>query len=181
MAMAIFHITSTSFLRNTNLYMLPVCSLNTLSTQHTFRSNRSHSQSISRISAVSSNYTYNIAHIPDPAEPAHVESPIAQAPLSPPPTLKKFTALLSERSPENRGFQERSRKCNFDTLLLSKGTRRVQLRVLYIVVTLLGLFCWWRSGYIQDLGGLKQRANHLTKDLLLPSALVRWLALHRSD
>lgn len=120
---------------------------------------------------MSSNYVCHVAQFPDTAEPAHVESPVVHAPLSPPPTLKKVTSPFPKDPIENPSSQERSRKCNLTPDILSKRTRRVQFSVLYIVVTLLGLFCWWRSGYIQDLESLKQRASHLTKDFLLPTAL----------
>lgn len=119
----------------------------------------------SQCSHVSPDSSHDVYQIPGPV---YVQSSPLQAPLSPPPTVKKiaplFSASLSSQEP---GFQVRSPQCSNNQLMAFHLARRVRPRLFCILAALLGLFCWWRSGSVQDFGGLRKKAN----DLLLPSVL----------
>ena len=104
-------------------------------------------------------------------ELVRVESPVDRAPLSPPPTLKKSASLLFPSPPRDEKQQKISQTCIHGALRPCKYARRFQIRVLYVLATLLGLFCWWRSGHVQNIEYLKQRASNITKDVLLPQSL----------
>lgn len=122
----------------------------------------------SQISPTSTDSPHGVHQVPDCV---HVQSHLVQVPLSPPPTVKKFTSIFLRSPSQDRSFQRRSRHCNFNSLLSFQGLRPVRLTCFYVLAILLALFCWCKSRSAQDLHGLKQRAHSLTKNLLLPPVL----------
>lgn len=104
-------------------------------------------------------------------EPVYVQSHVVHAPLSPPPTIKKFVSIFSTSPFHIRDSQKSSGKGKLNQLVPGQGSRRTHVKLFYIFAVLLALFCWWRSGTEQDFEILRQRANTLTKNLLPPSVL----------
>jgi hypothetical protein len=104
-------------------------------------------------------------------EPAHVQPHIVQAPPSPPLSVKKMVSIFSPSSFEDHDSQRKSPRCSAIRILSFQGPRRARLRLFYILAAFFILFCWWRSRTVQDFKSLKQRANNLKKNLLLPPLL----------
>lgn len=122
----------------------------------------------SQIRVMSSDNTCDVHQV---LEPVRIDSSILRAPLSPPPTIKKYTSFFFPSPLRDEKHQNISRKCTYGALRPCKYPRRTQVTTFYILATLLGLFCWWRSGHVQNLEYLKQRASDIKKNLLLPQAL----------
>lgn len=110
-----------------------------------------------------------------------VPTQLLNAPPSPPPTIKKFVSILSPTSSNHRDPQTRLRQCRSITQQQFQLTKRARVTLFWVLVGLLGVLCWWKSGNIQDLEILRHRANEMAKALLLPPVLDGMYFIPASD
>lgn len=120
---------------------------------------------ISRMAADGSLHAYQMS------DAVPVQTDHLQPPLSPRTTVKKLVSGFVQSTSHHHGSQGMSRPYPFNRLSPFQVAHRVGVRLFFILAALLALFCWWRSGSVQELEALKKKANTLTKGLLLSPVL----------
>lgn len=110
---------------------------------------------------------YNLHNINHSSEPGQAQALLLNAPPSPPPTLKKSVFIFSPISSHNREPQTRIRRCGLIAQQPFHLAKQTGVKWFWVLVGLLGVFCWWKSGNVEDLENLRHQANEMTKSLLL--------------